>query len=188
MLGYRNIFVSSDDCYVGETSNGMVKVGFYLDLVNDPKVIESTIDFDNLIWLEEKAKLSKVLKNAIGSYQKQYGVVVSNIAMVGKVYRNGKEFDYGRLIPANINPLDYFPITDNSVVEVGIDDNDELIIKYDNGLNDNVSVIVNLYVITVSKIKRLTKNRSFTGIVIDDYLNIQRKSSAIKIKKESVLI
>lgn len=170
----EKFFISSEDCFVGETKNGQVKVGFSLDLYSDPNIISDSIEFDKLLWTEEKGKLTKVLNVAIACYQKKYRVMVSNIAIIGDVFQKGKHFIFGKLINATENPLDY--IEDFSYINVHLDE-DEIEIKFKSidGSDGNLK----LYLMTTSKTKRLVGNKKSKDYTFNDFLSIRRGSKPV---------
>lgn len=173
----ENIFISSEDCFAGETKDGRVKIGCSLDLHSDPTIVNHSIEFDEFVWTEEKGKLRDHLKLAINSYQKQYNVYITYIAMIGDVYRKGERFLFGRLINSSDNPLDY--IYDFDYINVGMD-LDEIRINYRSG---ELQGDLKLYLMTVSKARRLTEKGKFRNITSKDFEAIQRGSSAVTVKK-----
>jgi len=169
----KEIFLSSDNCYVGLKHNGEVMVGTEERLTNSGV---NDYEFDRLIWLEEKYKLRKVILDAIKKYQSQYGIYVTNLALTGSLIVNNQSIDMGRLLDVNDNPLDLFEVDDSSVIEVGYNLDNELAIVVS---GREVKGEVNIHLITASKIKRLTEKKRNKRLISSDFLNIRRNSSPI---------
>lgn len=153
--------------------NGRVEVGHFMDLHDNPKIVDDSVEFDDLLWLAEKGKLRRKLEESIAVYGRQYNVAVSRIAMVGDVYIDGKKHLYGRYIPASVNPLDY--ITDFDLVEVNVVEGD-MVINFEKG---NQRGALKLYLISKAKLKRLTDHKRFTNSMRDFEL-ISKGSSPVK--------
>lgn len=146
------VLFDSENCYEAKVIEGdYYVIDDYSSLTENEEIDQSTIEWSQLIYDEERNYFHQYLQEVIQAYEKRYKTFVYAIAIAGRVgLWNGSPIG-GRFINSDQNPLNY--MGDVDAIDVKVDEEDGEIYLY--GHHHDGTHIMQIYLMTENKLRKI---------------------------------